>query len=284
VRSALDGQRAWVTQLLAAKMVRRAAEALAGKARVMPVKGVLVARRYYDHPADRTLSDCDVVVAGMSARAAARALVASGMRVAVWSNDPNIVDMVDPGLPGIHLDVHARPLPVGYGAVTAAWMCEGATEDSALFGAKVLLPDDGRTLVHLLGNILHDHVVNAAPHTATDVARVLARSPWSVDDFARVIRAARLRLGCWSALAHVAERADAPRALELRDALGLDRAERAYAAWRMRVLTTARGKTPPPLASRVVARAVSDSPRDVARGLATAAYGTLYARLAKTLL
>ena len=284
MRSALDGQRAWVTQHLAAKMVRRAAEALAGKARVMPVKGVLVARRYYDHPADRPLSDCDVVVEGISARAAARALIDAGMRVALWSNDPNIVDMVDPSIPGIHLDVHARPLPVGYGAVTAAWMCEGATEDTALFGAKVLLPDDGRTLVHLLGNILHDHVVNAAPHTATDVAHVLARSPWRTAEFARVIAEARLRIGCWSALAHVAEQTDAPRARELRDALGLDRAERAYAELRMRVLQTARGRTPPPLLSRVVARAVSDDARDVAKGLATAAYGTLYARLAKTLL
>lgn len=282
--SPLDGQRAWVTQVLAAKMVRRAAEALAGSARVMPVKGALVARRYYAHPAERPLTDCDVVVLGLGARDAARALVAAGMRVAVWSNDPNIVDMVDPAAPGIHLDVHARPLPAGYGAVTAAWMAEGAVEDRALFGAPVLLPDDGRTLVHLLGNILHDHVVNAAPHTASDVARVLARSPWSVEDFAAVIRDARLRLGCWSALAHVARQVEAPRAEALREALGLNRAERAYADARMRVLSTARGRTPPPLASRVVARAVSDAPGDVAEGFATALYGVVHARFAKTLL
>ncbi|MFO0608632.1 MAG: nucleotidyltransferase family protein [Polyangiales bacterium] len=284
MRSALDGQRAWVTQALAARMVRRAAEALAGRARVMPVKGALVARRYYDHPGERPLTDCDVVVVGLSAREAARALTAAGMRVAVWSNDPNIVDMVDPGAPGIHLDVHARPLPAGYGAVTAAWMCEGAAEDRALFGAPVLLPDDGRTLVHLLGNILHDHVVNAAPHASKDVARVLARSPWAVGDFAAAIRASRLRLGCWAALGHVAAREDAPRAHALRDALGLGRAERAYVAARMRVLATAEGRTPPPLASRVVARAVSDDPRDVAEGLATALYGVVHARVAKTLL
>jgi hypothetical protein len=284
VRSALDGQRAWVTQALAARMVRRAAEALAGRARVLPVKGVLVARRYYDHPGERPLTDCDVVVLGASAREAARALVAAGMRVAVWSNEPNIVDLVDARAPGLHLDVHARPLPVGYGAVTAAWLAVGAVEDRAMFDAPVLLPDDGRTLVHLLGNILHDHVVNAAPHTARDVARLLARTPWSTGRLAALIAEARLRRGCWLALDHVAALEDSPRVRALRDALGLGRAERAYVAARRRVLETARGQTHPPLASRVVARAVSDDPRDVVAGLATAVYGIARARLAKTLL
>jgi len=81
----------------------------------------------------------------------------------------------------------------------------------------------------------------------------------------------------------VAERTDAPRAHALREALALSPTERAYVEAKMRILARSRGRTPPPIVSRVVARAVSDAPRDVAEGFATALYGVVHARLAKGL-
>lgn len=279
MRRAIDRRRVWATQMLAARMVQRVAGLLAPDVRVMPVKGVLLARTFYDDPSERALSDCDVVVVGASAREAAARLVRAGFRVAVWSNDPNVVDLVDPALPGIHVDLHARPLPVGYGAVTAAWLAQGAREDESLFGARVLVPDDRRLLVHLLGNIQRDHVFNAQPHTADDVARVLERSPYGVDAFAATIRDARLRVGCWSALRWVESRTGSERARALRDALHLGAAATRWAEARERVLRSAADRSPPPLASRVVARCVSDAPRDVLAGIGTSLYGVIRARL-----
>lgn len=270
-----DQRKRWVTQMLAARMVARVATALGARARVMPVKGVLVARRFYDDPAERPMSDCDLVLVGMGARDAARRLVAEGWRVADWSNDPDVVDVAHPSIPGIHADLHSRPLPVGYGAVTAAWMAEGATEDRRLFGVPVLVPDDRKLLVHLLGNILRDHIVNARAHTADDVARVLARSPRDVTSFAEVARDARLRLGCWAALDWVAARVSEPRVGALRDALALSSAERRLASLRTGVLNN---PSTPRLVARIVARCVSDAPGDAAVGVGSAVYGVASAR------
>ncbi len=279
---ATDRRRRWVTQMLAARMVARVATALAPDVRVMPVKGVLVARRFYDDPSERPMSDCDLVLLGASARGAARTLVRHGWRVAAWSNDPDVVDVALPSLPGIHADLHARPLPVGYGAVTAAWLAEGAVEDTSLFGAPVLVADDRRLLVHLLGNILRDHIVNARPHAADDVARVLARSAHAVDAFAATVRDARLRVGCWSALGWVAGRSREPRVEALREALALSPAEVRYARWRERVLA-ASSTAGASLAVRAVARCASDDPRDALDALASAAYGVARARVLKAI-
>lgn len=279
---ATEQRKRWVTQMLAARMVARVAAALAPDARVMPVKGALVSRRFYDDPAERPMSDCDLVLVGMRARDAARRLVSMGWRVADWSNDPDVVDVAHPSLPGIHADLHSRPLPVGYGAVTAAWLAEGAVEDRALFGAAVLIPDDRRLLVHLLGNILRDHVVNARAHTAEDVARVLARSRYDVASFAAAIGDARLRMGCWSALGWVASRVEEPRVVALRAALSLTPTELRVARLRERALR-APPHTPPRLVARAVARCVSDDPRDIAAGLGAAGYGVLSARVLKAL-
>jgi Uncharacterised nucleotidyltransferase len=272
---ASDQRKRWVTQMLAARMVARVASALGSRARVMPVKGVLVARRFYDDPAERPMSDCDLVLVGMGARDAARRLVAEGWRVADWSNDPDVVDVAHPSIPGIHADLHSRPLPVGYGAVTAAWMADGATEDRRLFGVPVLVPDDRRLLVHLLGNILRDHIVNARAHTADDIARVLARSPHDVAAFAAVAHDARLRLGCWAALDWVGARVSEPRVAALRDALALSPSERRLASLRTGVLNSA---STPKLVARIVARCVSDAPGDAAVGVGSAAYGVVSAR------
>lgn len=272
-----DIRKRWVTQMLAARMVARVATALAPDARVMPVKGTLVARRFYDDPSERPMSDCDLVLVGVRARDAARRLVEEGWRVADWSNDPDVVDVAHPAIPGIHADLHSRPLPRGYGAVTASWLAEGATVDRALFGVEVLIPDDRRLLVHLLGNILRDHVVNAREHTAEDVARVLARSSYDVAAFADTIGEARLRVGCATALDWVASRSGEPRVRALREALALTAAERLYASARERVLRTS-STAGASLAVRVVARCVSDDARDVVEGIASAAYGVVSAK------
>ncbi|MBK6533384.1 MAG: nucleotidyltransferase family protein [Deltaproteobacteria bacterium] len=256
----LDRRKIWATQMQAGRMVRRVAEALAPHVRVMPVKGVLLGRTFYDDLADRTLSDCDVVVVGASARDAAAMLVDRGFRVVRWSNDPNVVDLRHPDLPGMYLDVHARPLPVGFGPVTSAWLAEGAREDATLFAAPVLIPDDRRLLVHLLGNIQRDHVFRAHAHTAEDVARVLARSPYAIDAFAEVIGEARLRVGSWSALRWVEARTGSDRAAALCEALRLSAGERRWARARESVMRPAASVAPAPLLSRVVARCVSASP------------------------
>ncbi len=109
-----DRRRAWVTQVLAGQMVQRAAAALA-PAEVIPVKGVLLGRLYYDDPSERAMSDCDLVVLGAGIDESVGRLTRVGFRVRTWSNDPFVATLCDPALPGIDLDLHARPLSVGSG-------------------------------------------------------------------------------------------------------------------------------------------------------------------------
>jgi hypothetical protein len=266
--------RRWVTHALAAKAVKRIANTLYPTHRVVPVKGCLLARRFYDDPTDRPVSDCDLVVLGISSHALSRKLTTAGWRVADWSNDSNVVDMSHPEIPGIRADLHTRPLPLGYGAVSAAWLAEGSREDTTLFGAPVLIPDDRKLLVHLLGNILRDHITHARPHTSVDVINVIAKSPFSVSDFAHTIRDARLRLGCWAALEHVAATTREVRATSLQEALELTATERNYALWRMRTMTESHG-----LSGRILARCVSDNPKDMLWGLTGAVAGVVRAQV-----
>jgi hypothetical protein len=270
---------AWVTHQAAAQMVRAVAHALGPDAALMPLKGTLLARTHYADVAERPIRDCDLLLVRPALRVALRRLRAAGFRVLRRSRAPGVLDLVAPAAPAMTVDLHTRPLPHGFGAVDARWLATGARSDAALFGVPVLVPDERRLLVHLLGNILKDHVFHAAPHTAEDVARVVDRAACPADALADALCAARLGAGGAAALAWVRAQRDTPALAALAAALG--RAGHPAAAARARLAWLHRGcaRTPPPWWARLLARGASDAPRDWAVGLAAAAAGTLAARL-----
>lgn len=267
-----------LTHELAARLVREIVVALGPDARVMPLKGTLIARAYYPAVWQRPMSDCDVLVLGISFRDTRSRLARAGYQIVEWSRMVGGATVRSPTLRGLALDLHARPLPVGLGAVNAAWLATGARTDVSLFGTPVLVPDPRRLLVHLLGNILKDHVYRAFPHAVQDVARVLDAREFTLGEFAATVREARLRRGAWMALAYVAERTESPLAAELQTILALSRVEMRAARARLASLRTWTAIEPPPWYARVLARAVGDRSFDVACGLSAAVAGTLLAK------
>jgi hypothetical protein len=264
---------------LAVGHVRRATSAL-GPYTLMPLKGALLGRRYYDHPSERAICDCDVLIVGVPFREALRRLRAQGFIVREWSKSPHIATLALEGAPGFELDVHASPLPRGFGAVTAEWLARDAERDESLFGAPVLLPHPSRLLVHLLGNIGKDHIYRAADHCAHDVDAVLARSGIPLHVHAQTIRAARLSMCSWMAVDWVVETTGSDRARALMRAIGLRRDEEQKARARLAILreSSTLGDRPSATA-RFLARTCADDLPSAAIGLAWALVGTLRARV-----
>jgi len=225
------------------------------------------------------MSDCDVLVLGVSFGAMLARLARAGYQVIKWGRMIGCATVQSPTMRGLALDLHARPLPVGLGAINATWLATGARTDVSLFGTSILVPDPRRLLVHLLGNIIKDHVYRAFPHAVHDIAYVLDAREFTVKEFAATVREARLRRGAWMALAYVIELTQSPWAAELQAALALSRAEIRAAHARLTWLRTWAATEPPPWYARVLARAVGDSRFDVAYGLSAAAAGILLAKV-----
>jgi len=273
--AALARVRAVGVHRLAERIVREAVRALGPDARVLPLKGTLLARTHYDHVSERPMGDCDLAVASVSRNEAIARLVRGGFRVLRVEADPHTTVLWSDAAPNIQLDLHTRPLPVGYGAVTSAWLLEGARRDEALFGVPVWVPSDPRLLVHLLGNVARDHVVRAHAHAAEDVARVLERGACEPAAFVEAARGARMSVSSRVALDWVRGVRDSEAVARAYDALteALTPSQRVLADWRFARLT-AWGREPAlSWKARALARMAGDAPLDAAKGLLYGLYG-----------
>ena len=275
---------AWLAQEVAAEIVRETVRALGPCAKVMPLKGTLLARTHYRHASERPMRDCDVLLSGLNMREAIGRLGAHGYQLFEWSNAADVVTLLPPGGGTLLLDVHLSPLPYGLGCVDSAWMMDEARLDEELFGVPVHLPAPSRLLVHLLGNVLKDHVYRAFAHTVRDISRVLEAPSTDLSQCAHAIRAARLRLGSYMALERVADEAGqsarraatasetgSERARRLMTMLDLAPAERREAARRLSVLRKSSSR--PTLVQRLVARTSADTRADRVRAVCAAGFG-----------
>jgi hypothetical protein len=264
----------WAQQATAAAVLVHASRSLGDDAMLMPIKGTLLGRTHYDDPADRTLSDCDVLIARPSLAEAIRRLLDRGFTIVPGSRSLDVVTLATPAARAMTLDLHSRPLPAGIGRVTTSWMFENARPDTALFGVPLSIPDERRLLVQVVGNILKDHVFRPFPHTYEDVRRIATRRVHSPTSFADAFADARLRIGGWIVLTRVLETGWNADVAQLRDALRLSNAERAWATWRSAHLRANAASEAPGVVARVVARFASDSLRDGFVGLGHAVAGT----------
>jgi hypothetical protein len=266
-----------LNQELAVRLVREVVAVLGPDVHVMPMKGTLVARIYYPVPWQRPMSDCDVLILGTSFSNVLTRLTRAGYRITDWARMIGGATVRSPTIKGLSLDLHARPLPIGLGTVSATWLATDAQMDTQLFGAPVLVPDPRRLLVHLLGNIAKDHVYRAFPHAVTDVAQVFKAREFSPHAFASMIRTARLQRGAWMALARVVELTGCPEASDLQTALGLSRTEVRMASSQLATLRSWASVDPIPWRARMLARAVGDNLLDITYGFGAAASGAMLA-------
>lgn len=115
----------------------------------MPLKGVLLQHLVYQDPADRVLSDADVLIPPGRYDDAIAALRAAGHRV----NPEGRAGASTKGPRArLEVDVHRRLFSPGLYALDAAHLFSRGTLEPTLFDAVVVLPSPIDLYAHLVGN------------------------------------------------------------------------------------------------------------------------------------
>lgn len=115
----------------------------------MPLKGVLLQHVVYQDPADRVLSDADLLVPPGRFHDALGALRLAGHRIdaegraGASTRGPRA---------RLEVDVHRRPFSPGLFALSADQMFARGTLEERLFGCVVVLPHAHDLYAHLVGN------------------------------------------------------------------------------------------------------------------------------------
>jgi hypothetical protein len=138
----------------------------------MPLKGVMLGALGIVDPADRPISDVDLLIFGGSLRWSAARLAQAGFRLMDVPLASGYLSMLPANGP-LSVDLHTRLVPFGLGHVPARIMLGGAERRDDLFDASVEVPTRERLAFHVLVNIIKDRVVHALPHNAHDLRALL---------------------------------------------------------------------------------------------------------------
>ncbi len=172
----------------------------------MPLKGVLLQHVVYQDPADRLLSDADVLIPPGRFEDAIAALRAAGHTIS-----PEGRAAAATRGPGARLDVdvHRRLFSPGLYGLTAEHVFARAAPEPRLFGAAVVVPDPLDLYAHLVGNFAKGrHGARDAPQLR-DFSAVASRFSLSPAPIARHLERHGLARAARYALAHAAEAGDA---------------------------------------------------------------------------
>lgn len=165
----------------------------------MPLKGVLLQHLVYQDPADRVLSDADLLVPPGRYDEAIAALRRAGHRI-----DPEGRAGSATKGPGARLevDLHRRPFSPGLYALDAAGMFARGRIEEALFDAVVVVPDPRDLYAHLVGNFAKGRHGREALAQLRDFSAVASRFALVPDAVARHLERHGLARAARYALAH----------------------------------------------------------------------------------
>lgn len=187
--------------VLAREVLRDTARALDARGiPLMPLKGALFQLILYDDPAERAISDVDVLVPERDFDAAIAALSAESFRVTKAGRSLIEVTLRSPR--GLSLDLHRRLFSRARYRLDTEGVFQRATRDERLLGAPVYLADPYDTAAHLIGKFVSDHVVDERRPRLEELLRWVARSGIEPERLALhldahgLARAARLVLAC----------------------------------------------------------------------------------------
>lgn len=175
----------WGRHIQGRELVRRTCEALGPEVRVMPLKGILLGALGVVDPADRPISDVDLLVFGMSLGAITATLSRARYALMDVPIARGYLSLLADDNPSISLDVHVVLMPFAQGRLGPNYLLEGARLRDDLFGVPVWVPTREKLVVHAIANIIKDRVVHAHPHTARDLAALLA--PFSREALAGIV-------------------------------------------------------------------------------------------------
>jgi hypothetical protein len=241
---------------------------------ILPVKGVLSARKYYDDVSERPMQDVDVRVT----RSALARLRAIGPKegLHIIHDSPAYENLVfDTG--GMMVEIEAHLGPPGVCSIAIDELLVRASVQSATFGFSCLEPALHDHALLLVVNAFKDKLVDAMPWALRDLMRVVKQPGFDARAFADLARRGNVASLVWIVASFLVEHGtpdlrddDATHAWKkVRDALSPP-PRAAYSRWMLRTLLAAAHETPSFLernAMRLGARASSDSIRGRAHAL-----------------
>jgi hypothetical protein len=193
--------RAFVTAVSARETLADVARELArAEIPVMPLKGALLQLDVYaSDPAQRLLTDVDVLVPESSFVAAMQRLAQRGYRP--LSAGPSWIEAAFAAPRGLPVDLHRRLFcPLRYRLPTHE-VFQRARRDRGMLGVSIWLPDPLDTAAHLIGKFVTDHVTRDATDRFVDLEALVRHHGLAPDALADhlsrcgLARAARYVLG-----------------------------------------------------------------------------------------
>jgi hypothetical protein len=177
---------------------------------VMPLKGALLAYWVYEDPAERRVSDVDLLVPETAFEDAVAALTARGYPQdrPTQTRERTLRSRDVP----LTVDLHRSLFPKGRFRMPTREIFARGRRDSDLFGAPVVLPDPYDVYAHLVGHAACDHTLPIDRRTESDLEKLAAR--FSLDacrgaahlESTGLARAARYTLGAFGPEARFARR------------------------------------------------------------------------------
>ena len=179
------------TSLLATELVGDVARTL-GEAgiSVMPVKGALLQHWLYGDPAERPLTDVDLLVRADDLEIAVEHLEAAGYR---RTRHRTVGGMVMETPFGLMLDLHSQLFDRARYRLPTGDLFARSSEDQVLFGASVRLPSPLDVYAHLIGKFGSDHLNAGSTARLDEIARMATRLDASPELAARHLRHCGMR-------------------------------------------------------------------------------------------
>ncbi len=169
--------------MLATELVGDAARTLAELGiQVMPVKGALLQHWLYDNPAERPMTDVDLLVRPDDFRAAVGRLEAAGYR---RTRHRSVGGSVMQTPFGLALDLHSQLFDRARYRMPTRDLFARSSEDRVLYGASVQLPSPLDVYAHLIGKFGSDHLEAGSKARLDEIARMATRLDASSETVAR---------------------------------------------------------------------------------------------------
>lgn len=153
----VSSRRRFAIAVMARETLRDAAELLGAKGiPLMPLKGVLFQQLLYRDPADRLLSDVDVLVPQRRFADAISTLLRGGFEPEKAGR--SLIEVALRSRKGLSIDLHQRLFSPGRYSLSTSALFRRATVDTEWLGVPLHLPDPHDVAAHLIGKIVSDHV------------------------------------------------------------------------------------------------------------------------------
>ena len=161
---------------------------------ILPVKGVVTARRLYADVSERPMQDVDVRVTRRALRRLRGLAIEEGLTVL---HDSRAYENLVFDIGGIMLEVEARVGPPGVCAISIHDMLARAAMRSDAFGFACLEPEVHDHALLLTVNAFKDKLVDALPWALRDLDRIVSLPEFSPKRFAALAKEGRVTTLAW---------------------------------------------------------------------------------------